>query len=126
MAVDRERRIGFVRFQHHFDRRSRALESGVGYRAIAEDWRVSGRQKQGVAIAQRAVEMFGQMQNPVARRRGAPAFDETQVLLRDVGLGSEGELAEAALLPPRPHEGACRCRYLVHRGSVGAGRPLDQ
>ena len=68
----------------------------------AERGCVAGRQQQRVALAERHVEVFGEMQHQLAARLGPSRLDEAQVPCRDVGLDGELQLAESASLAPVP------------------------
>ena len=73
------------------------------------DGRESGCDEQVVAVAQRDVEPFGEMQHhPPAGHRPA-AFEKAQMPLRYVGLQGQIQLAEAPALPPHAQV-AARCR----------------
>ena len=125
MPVDRERRIGLVTFQHQIDRLARLLQGRVVQRPLRKHRRISGRDQQHVALAQRHVEPLGEPQHHVARGLRAPGFEEAQMLGRNLGIEREIELAEAAALPPFAQmiaDGTC-----FHGGqdsAAGAPSPL--
>jgi hypothetical protein len=106
VAVDRERRIGLVPRQDEIDRGLGGLQGGILQRPLQIDGRIAGREQQRVALAQGHAEMLGQQQDHVAAGLRAAALDEGQVLLRDLRLERELELAETALLPPVTDERA--------------------
>ncbi len=92
--------------QHEVDRRPRRGQPRIVERALAIDRREARREQKRVALAQRYAERLRQQQHHVAARLRAAAFDETQMLLGDLGVEREIELGEPAQLPPVADQGA--------------------
>ena len=78
-----------------------------------------GGQQQGVAVAERDVEVLAEAQQHRPRRPGAAGLDEAEVAGGDAGRAGEGELAQAAAAAPLPQELADR-----HAGDATAGRSV--
>ncbi len=93
VAVDRDRRIGLVALEHEIDRLARRLQRRIAERALREHRREAGRHQQHVALAQRHVEAFGQMQHHLARRLRAAGLQEAQMLGGNLRFEREIELA---------------------------------
>ena len=113
-AVDRDRRVGVVAVEHELDRVVDRLHLGLVERALLVDRRVAGGEQQPVALAQRHLELVGEVQDHLGARLGAAGLDEAEVAGRDAGLEREVELAEAAALAPVAEQ--------VADGSGGHGR----
>ena len=79
------------------------MSEGFAQRAVEEDGGEPGGVEKRVALAQRHFERARQMQDHVARRRGAPALDEADMLLGASGLEREFELAHAPFLRRAKH-----------------------
>jgi hypothetical protein len=84
-----------------------------GHRRVAEPaLRVcggeTGGQQQGVAVAQRDVEVLAEAQHQVTGGPGPSGLDEAQVPGGDAGGARERELAEPAAVAPPPQQGAHR------------------
>ena len=69
-------------------------------RPLRVDRRVAGGEQHPVALAQRHVELLGQVQDHLLARARAAGLEEAQVARGDAGLEREVELAEAALGAP--------------------------
>lgn len=106
VPVDRERRIGLVPPEDEVDRALRRLQRGVFQRTRQIDRRIARGEQQRIALAQRHGQMLGEQQHHLPARARAAAFDEAQMLLRDLGFEREVELAEAAKLAPVTEQGA--------------------
>ena len=104
VPVDDQRRVGLVGGE---DARHRVRDGGHR-RVVQPPVRVGGGepggQQQGVAVAQRDVEVLAEAQQHRPRRPGASGLDEAQVPGRDAGGTGEGELAQAAAAAPLPQE----------------------
>ena len=74
--------------------------AGVVERALRVGGRVAGREQQRVALAQRHLELLGQVQHQLAAGLRAAGLDEAEVARRDAGLERQVELAEPAPLAP--------------------------
>ena len=118
--VDRERRIGLVGLENEVDGRAGAIECGIAEGPVAEARRIAGGNQQGVALPQWHIELLGEVQHHLARRLRSPALDEAQVLLRDLGLGGERELAHMALRAPGTEQIAEDCWVVAHAGRLPA------
>jgi hypothetical protein len=98
-----------VALEHEVDRPPRRGEGRVVEGALREQGRVARRHQEQVALAQGHLEALGEVEHHLAARRGASALHEAEVLLRDLGLEGEVELAHPAALAPGaqvPAEGA--------------------
>ena len=119
MPIDRERRIGFVPLEHEVDRLARLLQGRVFQRPLRKHRRVTGRDQQHVAFAQRHIEPLGEPQHHVARGLRTPGFEKAQMLGRNLCIEREIELAEAAALAPLAQviaDGTC-----FHAGKIVQG-----
>ena len=99
-AVHHRGRVGLVAVQDAFQRVADGLELGLGQAAFGVGGREAAGQQQRVAVAQRHVEVLGQVQDHLAGRPGPAGLDEAQVPGGDVRRDGEVELAEPAALPP--------------------------
>jgi hypothetical protein len=86
--------------EHPLERLADGRHLGRVDRSLLEGGREAGGQQEVVAVAQRYVELLGQMQHHLPARLRAARLQEAQVSRRDAGLEREVELAEAA--PPAP------------------------
>ena len=100
MPIDGQRRVRQMSREHEIDGATHRGEGGMIERPLREDRRVARRKQQDVARAQRHVETFGEMEHHVARRHRAAALDEAQMLLGDLGLERQLQLAQAPALAP--------------------------
>src|SRR4051812_24792956 len=100
MAVDRQRRIRFVRGQNEIDSLACSAERWVVERPLRKHRRVSRGNQQRVAFTQRTLEPLGKTQNHLPARQRSAGFDKTQMPGRDLGTAGERELTEAPPLPP--------------------------
>jgi len=104
VPVHDQRRVGLVGGE---DARHRVRDGGHR-RVVEAAMRVRGGepggQQQGVAVAQRDVEVLAEAQQHRPRRAGATGLDEAQVPGRDAGRTGEGELAQPAAVAPLPQE----------------------
>ena len=92
--------IGLVALEDQFHRLPRGSQRGIVERAFAVHRRVAGGHQQGVALAQRHVQPFGQPQHHLAAGQRAAGFHEAQVPRRDVRFLRQVELAQAPVLAP--------------------------
>ncbi|SAL12727.1 hypothetical protein AWB73_00416 [Caballeronia turbans] len=121
VTIDGERRIRLVPLQHEIDRAPRGGELRIGQRALAIQRRITGRDEQRVARAQRHVQSLGEAHEHFAARQRAARFDEAQMARGHIGDAREIELAHASALPPfaqqcadaRLDVGACEGRVHV-------------
>ena len=86
-------------------------------RPLRERRREARGQQQAVALAQRHVELLGEVQDHLAARVRAARLEEAQVPGRHTGLEREVELAEPVALPPVPQQ-----RPEGNRGRLCAAR----
>src|SRR5262249_19781347 len=100
--------------ENDLDRFARLLQGRVAKRALPVDRRETRRNQQQVAVAQRDVELFSQMQDHVSAWCGATRFEEAQMPLRDFSVAGQRELAQAAALPPRAQEISDGKRFNSH------------
>jgi len=91
---------GLVPGEHQVDGLAGDIERRVLQRPLGKHRRVSAGDQQHVALAQRHVEPFGEVQDHVAGRLRAPGLKEAQMLGRDLGLAGKIELAHAPPLAP--------------------------
>jgi len=99
-TIDRERRIGLVALEHEIDRLPRDGERRIVELTLLEDGCVARSVQQHIALAQRDVELLGEPQQHLARRRRAAGLEEREMPRRYLGLEREIELAHAPALPP--------------------------
>ena len=107
-AVDGDRRVGLVAVEHELDRLVDGLHLGLVERALLVDRRVAGGEQEPVALAQRHLELVGEVEDHLGARLRAAGLDEAEVAGGDAGLEREVELAEAAALAPVAQQGAER------------------
>ena len=100
MAVDRKGGVGLMPADHQVDRLAGRGEGRIIQPALLIDRCVTGREQQGIALAQRHFQPLGQMQHHLAAWLGTAAFHEAEVALGDLRLQREIELAHAAMLAP--------------------------
>ena len=100
MAIDRERRIGFVSREHLIDRLPRDPQRRIVERAFREHRRVARRMQQQIAIAQRHVELFGKAQHHLAAWLRPAGFQKTEMPRGDFRIERQLELAQATPLAP--------------------------
>ena len=88
--------------------------------------REARRDQQRVALAQRHVEVIGEVQHHLAARPGPAGLDEAQVPRRDAGVVRQIELAQAPPRPPVAQQRADGGRSLMrpHRTDGSRARPL--
>ena len=88
--------------------RATASRDGGHRRVVQPPLRVGGGEpggeQQGVAVAQRDVELLAQAQQHRPRRPGAAGLDEAEMAGGDSGGVGEGELAQAAAAAPSAQE----------------------
>ena len=109
-------RIGPVASQHEVDRLARGLEGGVVKAPLRVGGGIPGSNEEGVALAQRNLEMFGKPQEHLAARSRATSLKEADVARGNIGLGGKRELAEAPALAPAAEEFANRSARGAHDG----------
>ena len=111
MAVDRQRRIGFVALEHQVDGPPRRRQRRVVERALPVHGRVAGRHQQRVALAQRHVQPFGQPQHHLSYIETGRSLPSREMILRladrlDVPLRERNSLLTSAgfapMYPERP------------------------
>jgi hypothetical protein len=89
-----------VRPQYEVDRLSRRLQRGIIERPLGKRRREASSDQQYVAFSQGHSQSLRQLQDHIARGRGAAGFNKTQVTRRDLGIDRKVELAQMAALPP--------------------------
>ena len=105
-AVDGDGGVGVVAVEDELDRLVDGLHLGLVERALLVDGRVAGGEQEPVALAQRDLQLVGEVQHHVGARLRAARLDEAEVARGHPGLEGEVELAEAAPPAPVPQEGA--------------------
>ena len=98
--VHDHRRVRLVRGQHEVHGAADGGHVGVVQAPASVDRGEAGRQQQVVALAQRHLQLLGQVQHHLPARAGPPGLDEAQVPCRDARVAGQVELAEPAALPP--------------------------
>src|SRR5581483_549480 len=99
---------GLARYLH-----LRCVEAGV---AVARS--VTGRLKQGVALAQGDFQRFGQTEHHLKAWLRSTCLDTTQVTCRNISIEREGQLANASSSAPLAQQDAKICsRCCVGTGS---------
>ncbi len=79
MAIDGKCRKGLMPGQDEIDDLARCGEFGILLLSLLKSRRETGGEKKRIALAQRHVELLGQMQQHFAAWPGAAGFDETQM-----------------------------------------------
>jgi hypothetical protein len=114
VAVDRQRREGLVRRQHLRDHGAGGRHLRIVIGSFREVRREAGGGQQHVALAQRHLELLGQVQQHVAARAGAARFQEAEVPLRDLRLAGQRQLAEAPAAAPFADQAADIAGHRCH------------
>ena len=133
-AVDRQRRVGVVAVEHELDRVLDRLHLWLVERALLVDRRIAGGEQEPVALAQRDLELAGEVEDHLLARLRAAGLDEAEVAGGDARLEREVELAEAAALAPVAEEVADgsgghavtvrhRARHRHYLGGHGSASP---
>ena len=99
-AVDDHRGERLVSAQDLVEGLPDGLELVGVERPFAVRRRVARREEQGVALAERDVEVVGEMQHQLPARSRAAGLDEAQMAGGHLRLAGEVELAQAAALAP--------------------------
>ena len=113
LLVHHRRRVGLVPAQHQLDRLAHRLHLRVVERALPVDRRVTGRQEHLVALAQRHLELLGEVQHHVRAGPRAAGLEEAQVSRGHARVERQVELAETA--PPAPVAQQCAHVRLVEQ-----------
>ena len=121
--VDDDGRVRLVTGQHLPHRGAYRSHPGRVERSFAERGRVTGRQQQPVAVAQRQVEPFGQLQDHVAARARPAGFDEAEVPGGHLRAYGQFELAEPAPSRHWRSSSPTGCRWV--RGGDAGGRVVS-
>jgi len=100
VTVDGKRGKRLVRSQDTVERGAHWLKLGRVELVLTEHGRVTRGQQQGVALSQRHLEAFGQVQDHVGAGSGAAGLDEAQVTRGHARFHGEIELAESATVAP--------------------------
>src|SRR5262249_8534491 len=108
LAVHHERGIRFLLLKHELQRLLRRAHFGGGEDCPAIHRGIARRPPPPVSLARRGIEAGGHEEDHVTARLRAPGFEETEMTGRDIGLQSEGQLAQLACRPPLPQQGAKR------------------
>ena len=98
LAVDDDRRVGLVAFDHAAQRLANTLHVRAPEWPLRVERRIAGRHEQLVSGSQRNVQGVAQPQDHVTARLRPPRLDEAQMALRDVRTERKAQLA---LLPAR-------------------------
>jgi len=99
-AVDHHGRVGVVPLEDQVDRLAHWCHLGVLQVVLLERRGVSGREQQLVAVAQRHLEPFGELEHHVRARPRPAGLHEAEVTGRHARLERQIELAQAAPLAP--------------------------
>jgi hypothetical protein len=100
VAVDDERGVGLVAGEHAVERLADGAHLGRLEVALAVGGRVAGGEQQAVALAQRHVEVLGEVHDELGARARAAGLDEAQMPRGDAGVQGEVELAEVPARAP--------------------------
>jgi len=93
--------------------------------ASLEHRRIACRYQNDIALAQRNIELLGQVQQHLARGLRAAALEETEMPGRDLGLACELELTHAALAAPFAQVVAGGLAAGGHEGKSSPGGSLN-
>ena len=115
MAVDHDRRVWLVGAQEAVKHLPHRLHLVSVERPLGVQRRVAGGEQQAIALAQRDLEVLGEMKHHLATRPRPSGLEEADVARGDGRVQGEFELAEAAALSP----GA---KQLADRSGCGARR----
>ena len=129
-AVDHDGRVRLVAAQDEVERLAHRPHLGVVERPLAVHRRVAGGQQQLVALAQRHLELLGQVQHHLAAGLGAAGLDEAHVPGRDAGVERQVELAAAggagaSRAAACPRAGGCRATSVMAATVALRGRRRD-
>jgi hypothetical protein len=100
VAIDDQRRVGLVPGEDALERLADRTHLGLGQVALPVGGRVPRGEQQPVALAQRYVELLGELHDERRARPRAPRLHEAQVAAGDAGLEGEVELADVPALAP--------------------------
>jgi hypothetical protein len=98
--VDDHGRVGLVGGEHEVQRPADGGHVGVVEAAPPVDRGEAGRQQQIVALAQRDLELLGEVQDHLAAGAGPPGLDEAQVTRGHARVAGQVQLAEPPAQPP--------------------------
>src|SRR5215472_3822399 len=118
MAIDGNRRERLVPGQHQVDSGAGRGERRVLEGALAEDRRVARRRQQYVALAQRHIELLGEMQQHVAARLRPPSLEKRQMPGRYDRLEGKIELTQATPQAPLSQVLADPMELLCHARTI--------
>src|SRR6516162_7464218 len=116
MAVYRQCRIRLVTGEHEVDGLACRTERRILQRPLWKARRVSRRDQQQVALAERNLEPLGKPENHLPAGQRPAGLDKAQMLCRDISVAGKCELTEAAPLPPFTQMPADRSGCPLHRG----------
>jgi hypothetical protein len=100
VTIQRERRVGFLRFQHEVDGFPCPVQDGVMQRTLWKNRGIPGSHQEYIALALGHLELLGEVQNHFTAGDGTPSFKEAEVPRGDVSFASQVELTEAAAQSP--------------------------
>ena len=132
--VDEDRGIRLVRGEQAVDGFAHRLHLGRVEVGGVERRREAARDQQRVALAQRHVELVGEVEHHLAARPRPAGLDEAEMARRDAGGVGEIELAQPAAGPPLAQElpdrgradvRPCGSRYRRPRGSTITSEGID-
>src|ERR1700732_4484052 len=126
MTVDRQSRVGLMAGKNEVDDLARSAECRILQLPLRKYRRISGRDQQHVAIAQRNLQPLGKMQHHIAAGQCAAGLDKAQMLCRDVGIAGKRQLAEMPPLPPLAQMPTDRSADGLHGTKITAGATLLQ
>src|SRR5262252_302972 len=86
--------------EYLLDRRKRGFEGRIVEPALSEYWRIACGYQEHIALAQRDVEAFAEMQHHLARGLRLARFQKAQVSCRNLGIERQTELRHAPALAP--------------------------
>ena len=105
VAIHHHRRERLVSAQKAVDRLAHRTHLGIGEVALTVRRRVARGQEQRVAVAERDVEVLGQLHDHLGARARAAGFDEAHVTRGHPRAQRQVELAHAAALAPVAEQG---------------------
>jgi len=125
MTVDGDGGIGLMRGQHPADGVADLVQRRIVERARRVLRREPGGQEQLVALAQRHLEAFGEVQHHLGARPRAAGLDEAEMPRRDPGLQRQLHLAQPPPLAPVAEEEtdppSCAVSHRHHHERTVAG-----
>lgn len=98
VTVDGKCRVRLVSGEYEIDRRPCGFERDIVQTMLRKGWGEAGGGEEDIALPERDIESFGEMQEHLAARLSAAGFEDAHMTGRDVGVQCELKLGQVPVL----------------------------